>query len=59
MVDIQHLCVIPLVLRHVITRDEALTRSSHPEMLLGLIERGVTLNYKTPSNEPTLRLAEA
>ena len=48
-----------LVLRHVITRDEALTRSSHPEMLLGLIERGVTLNYKTPSNEPTLRLAEA
>ena len=47
-----------LVLRHMISRDEALARSSHPEMLIGLIDRGVTLNG-TPSNEPTLRLAEA
>jgi twitching motility protein PilT len=48
-----------LVLRHVISRDEAVNRSSHPEMLLGLIERGVTLNHSTTSNQPTLRLAEA
>ena len=48
-----------LVLRHVISRDEALARSSHPDMLVGLIDRGVTLNHSTPSHSPTLRLAEA
>jgi twitching motility protein PilT len=47
-----------LVLRHVITREEALNRSSRPEMLIGLIERGVTL-VGTQAPEPGLRLAEA
>jgi twitching motility protein PilT len=47
-----------LVLRHVITREEALNRSSRPEMLVGLIERGVTL-VGTQAPEPGLRLAEA
>jgi twitching motility protein PilT len=47
-----------LVLRHVITREEALNRSSRPDMLIGLIERGVTL-VGTQSSEPGLRLAEA
>ncbi len=47
-----------LVLRHVITREEALNRSSRPEMLIGLIERGVTL-VGTQAPEPALRLAEA
>jgi twitching motility protein PilT len=47
-----------LVLRHVITREEALNRSSRPDMLVGLIERGVTL-VGTQSSEPGLRLAEA
>jgi len=46
-----------LVLRHVITRDEAINRSSRPDMLVGLIERGVTLTAPAPS-EPALRLAE-
>jgi twitching motility protein PilT len=48
-----------LVLRHVITREEALVRSSRPEMLVGLIERGVSLNSGTNAPEHTLRLAEA
>jgi twitching motility protein PilT len=47
-----------LVLRHVITREEALNRSSRPDMLVGLIERGVTL-VGTQAPEPGLRLAEA
>jgi twitching motility protein PilT len=47
-----------LVLRHVITREEALNRSSRPEMLVGLIDRGVTL-VGTQAPEPGLRLAEA
>jgi twitching motility protein PilT len=47
-----------LVLRHVITREEALNRSSRPEMLVGLIERGVTL-VGAQAPEPGLRLAEA
>ena len=47
-----------LVLRHVITREEAINRSSRPEMLVGLIERGVTL-VGTQAPEPALRLAEA
>ncbi len=48
-----------LVLRHVITREEALIRSSRPEMLVGLIERGVSLNGANPTPDHTLRLAEA
>jgi Tfp pilus assembly pilus retraction ATPase PilT len=47
-----------LVLRHVITREEAINRSSRPDMLIGLIERGVTL-VGTQAPEPALRLAEA
>ena len=47
-----------LVLRHVITREEAINRSSRPEMLVGLIERGVTL-VGAQAPEPGLRLAEA
>ena len=47
-----------LVLRHVITREEAINRSSRPDMLVGLIERGVTL-VGTQAPEPALRLAEA
>jgi twitching motility protein PilT len=47
-----------LVLRHVITREEAINRSSRPEMLIGLIERGVTL-AAPQAVEPALRLAEA
>ena len=47
-----------LVLRHVITRDEAINRSSRPDMLVGLIDRGVTLTAPA-SSEPSLRLAEA
>jgi twitching motility protein PilT len=45
-----------LVLRHVITRDEAMTRSSRPEMVVGLIERGVSLNNSN-NNDNVLRLA--
>jgi Tfp pilus assembly pilus retraction ATPase PilT len=47
-----------LVLRHVITREEAINRSSRPDMLIGLIERGVTLAAPQAA-EPALRLAEA
>jgi twitching motility protein PilT len=48
-----------LVLRKVITREVALTRSSRPEQLDGLLERGVSLSG-TRQGAPTtgLRLAE-
>ena len=48
-----------LVLRHVITREEAVNRSTRPDMLVGLVERGVSLNGLSSSSEPSLRLAEA
>ena len=48
-----------LVLRGVITQDAALTRTSHAEALLGLIERGVTLGSGRSPQPPSLRVAEA
>jgi twitching motility protein PilT len=48
-----------LVLRGVVTRDAALTRTSHTEALLGLIERGVTLASGRMPQPPSLRVAEA
>ena len=41
-----------LVLRHVITREEAINRSSRPEMLVGLIERGVSLGRRRKLPSP-------
>jgi len=52
----QHLA--DLVLRGIVTKDVALSRSSRQDMLLGLIERGVTLGSgRAP--QPSLRVAEA
>ena len=48
-----------LVLRRVITRDVALSRSSKAEELEGLLERGVTLSAARAGNSNGLRLAEA
>jgi twitching motility protein PilT len=49
-----------LVLRRVITREVALSRSSHPDQLEGLVERGVTLTAaRAGARNNGLRLAEA
>ena len=48
-----------LVLRHVVSKEVALTRSSHPEALIGLIDRGVTLGSGRAPQPPSLRVAEA
>jgi twitching motility protein PilT len=48
-----------LVLRHVVSKEAALTRSSHPEALIGLIDRGVTLGSGRSPQPPSLRVAEA
>jgi twitching motility protein PilT len=48
-----------LVLRHVVSKEVALTRSSHAEALIGLIDRGVTLGGGRSSQPPSLRVAEA
>jgi twitching motility protein PilT len=48
-----------LVLRNVITREVAFTRSSRVDQLEGLLERGVTLSAARGGNLNGLRLAEA
>jgi twitching motility protein PilT len=48
-----------LVLRKVVTRDVAVSRSSRPDQLDGLLERGVTLSVARQGNHNGLRLAEA
>ena len=48
-----------LVLRKVITRDVALARSSRPDELDGLLDRGVTLAAARGARPDGLRLAEA
>jgi len=48
-----------LVLRRVITREVALSRSSRTDELEGLLERGVTLSAVRGNNPNGLRLAEA
>jgi twitching motility protein PilT len=48
-----------LVLRHVVSKEVALTRSSHAEALIGLIDRGVTLGSGRSPQPPSLRVAEA
>jgi twitching motility protein PilT len=48
-----------LVLRNVITREIAFSRSSRPEQLEGLLERGVTLAAARGGTTNGLRLAEA
>ncbi|MGH3002214.1 MAG: type IV pilus twitching motility protein PilT [Gaiellaceae bacterium] len=49
-----------LVLRKVITRDVAMSRTSKPEQLEGLLERGVNLSAaRQPAAANALRLAEA
>ena len=47
-----------LVLRSVITREAAISRSSKPDQLEGLLERGVTLSANRAGNNSSLRLAE-
>jgi twitching motility protein PilT len=47
-----------LALRHVITREVALSRSSRTDQLEGLLERGVTFSNNRPSGSG-LRVAEA
>src|SRR5262249_31495249 len=46
-----------LVLRRVITREVALNRSSRPDQLESLLERGVSLSQQRSSNHNGLRLA--
>ena len=48
-----------LVLRRVITREVALGRSSRPEQLESLLDRGVSLSNSRPATHNGLRLAEA
>jgi twitching motility protein PilT len=48
-----------LVLRNVITREVAVSRSSRPDQLEGLLERGVTLSAARGGATNGLRLAEA
>jgi twitching motility protein PilT len=47
-----------LILRGVISREHGFTRTSRPEQLESLLERGVTLSGSLPSPATTLRLAE-
>ena len=47
-----------LILRGVITREAAFTRTTKPEGLQSLLERGVTLNAPVPMAGAGLRLAE-
>jgi len=46
-----------LVLRKVITREAALSRTSRPDQLESLLERGVSLGQVRPANNNGLRLA--
>jgi twitching motility protein PilT len=48
-----------LVLRNVITREVAFSRSSRVDQLQGLLERGITLSPARGGNNNGLRLAEA
>jgi twitching motility protein PilT len=47
-----------LTLRQVVSREDALSRSSRPDQLEGLLERGVTITNSRPAQNG-LRLAEA
>jgi hypothetical protein len=46
-----------LVLRKVVTREVAISRSSRPDQLESLLERGVSLSNNRQANHNGLRLA--
>jgi twitching motility protein PilT len=48
-----------LALRGVVTKDVALSRSTRPDQLVGLIDRGVTVPGTRPAPPTGLRIAEA